>query len=431
MADVCVPMFVSSQTSIYCSSCALQPRGAANLIENHPMRYRKFRADQLFDGFDFRAEDSVLICDEKGKIENIVPGAEAGGEVKTLEGILSPGLINCHCHVELSHLKNVIPPGTGLINFLKTVVQKRDFDADIIQGEIEKAEQEMFNNGIVAVGDISNQADAIEMKRKSKIRWHTFIEVLSITDEKAEANVGHYKKVLAAHLEHIPAPHRSVLSPHAPYTVSPKSFEMINEASAHKILSVHNQEHPAEDELYKSGKGEFLELLSIFGFTSSPFPITGSSSLRSYLPHFNRGQKIFLVHNTYIPQDDIVFAKNYAQQNNLSLVFCLCPNANLYIENKMPPVDKLVKNECSIVLGTDSYSSNWQLSIAKEMQALLNSPHFANMQLKDAQKILLRWATYNGATALDWQNELGSFEQGKTPGIVLIANDLSSSKRIL
>ena len=403
----------------------------ANLIENAPMSFRKFKADQLFDGFDFKSEDSVLICDEKGKIENIVPAAEAGGDVKQLEGILSPGLINCHCHVELSHLKNVIPPGTGLINFLKTVVQKRDFDADIIQREIEKTEEEMFNNGIVAVGDISNQADAIEMKRKSKIRWHTFIEVLSITDEKAEANIAHYKKVLAAHLEHIPSPHRAVLSPHAPYTVSPKSFEMINEASANQILSIHNQEHPAEDELYKNGKGEFLELLAMFGFASSPFPITGTTSLRSYLPYFNRAQKIFLVHNTYIPQDDIVFAKNYAQQNNLSLVFCLCPNANLYIENKLPPVDELVKNECLIVLGTDSYSSNWQLSIAKEMQALLSTAYFAKMQPKEAMKTLLRYATHNGAAALDWQNQLGSFEQGKTPGVVLVANDLSSSKRIL
>jgi cytosine/adenosine deaminase-related metal-dependent hydrolase len=82
-------------------------------------------------------------------------------------------------------------------------------------------------------------------------------------------------------------------------------------------------------------------------------------------------------------------------------------------------------------LGTDSYSSNWQLSIAKEMQALMVTPYFVRMQSIEALKILLQWATINGARALNWENELGSFDKGKTPGVVLIENDLSSSKRIL
>jgi cytosine/adenosine deaminase-related metal-dependent hydrolase len=222
-----------------------------------------------------------------------------------------------------------------------------------------------------------------------------------------------------------------VLSPHAPYTISSKSFDLINDASASQIISIHNQEHPAEDELYKSGEGEFLELLAMFGFNSSPFPITGKSSLQSYLPHFTRSQKIFLVHNTFISKEDIAFAKELALQTGLSLVFCLCPNANLYIENKLPPVAELVSADCLIVLGTDSYSSNWQLSIAKEMHTLLHSPFFQKMDEQLAIEILLRWATKNGAEALGWDNELGSFQKGKKPGVVLIENDLSQSRRIL
>jgi len=395
------------------------------------MSFRKFKADKLFDGSTLRQEDFVLVTNENGRIESIIPAAEAGEDVQVLNGIISPGLINCHCHLELSHLRNVIPPGTGLISFLKSVVQKRGFKPDIIQDKVEKAEKEMHSNGIVAVGDISNQADTISVKGKSKIRWHNFIEVLSITDERAEENIAHYKNVLAAHLNLLPAIHRSVLSPHAPYTVSKKSFELINENTAGQIISIHNQEHPAEDELYKTGKGAFLDLLGLFGFTSSPFPVTGLSSLRSFLPHFNNAQKIFLVHNTFIPAEDISYAQAYALEKRMSIVFCLCPNANLYIENKLPPAEELVRNNCHIVLGTDSYSSNWQLSIAKEMQALMVTPYFARMQSIEALKILLQWATINGARALNWENELGSFDKGKTPGVVLIENDLSSSKRIL
>ena len=88
------------------------------------MAYRKFKADQLFDGRHLHGNDKVLITDVSGKIQSLVPVSEAGDDVQSFSGILSPGLINCHCHLELSHLKNVIPPHTGLIEFLCSVVTK-------------------------------------------------------------------------------------------------------------------------------------------------------------------------------------------------------------------------------------------------------------------------------------------------------------------
>ena len=158
--------------------------------------------------------------------------------------------------------------------------------------------------------------------------------------------------------------------PHAPYSISPKTFKLINELTRDQIISIHNQEHPAEDELYKTGGGDYLKLFKIFGVNQSPFPVTGKSSIRSCLPYFNNGQTILLIHNTYMGEEDIIFAKDYANENKLTLIFCLCPNANLYIENKLPPIDLFVKHDCHLVLGTDSYSSNWQLSIAKEIEAI-------------------------------------------------------------
>ena len=395
------------------------------------MGYRKFKADRLFNGAEFEKEEAVLITDQEGTVKDVVSISEAGTDIETFTGILCPGLINCHCHLELSHLKNVIPPRTGLINFLKSVVTKRGFPADVIQQAIQSAEQEMYNNGIVAVGDISNQVDAIKTKSSSAIRWHTFVEVLSPTDERAKENVEQYEKVLDAHRQHLTAPNRSVLSPHAPYTVSSKSFDLINDATASQIISIHNQEHPDEDILYRTGGGAFLELLSMFGFTSSPFPVTGKSSLQSYLPHFNHSQKIFLIHNTFTTPQDIVFSKQFASNHGVSIVYCLCPNANLYIENRLPPVGEFVANGCHIVLGTDSYSSNWQLSIAKEMKALLHSSFFLQMKEDEAMTMVLQWATKNGAEALEWSNELGTFEKGKRPGVVLLEKDLSASKRLL
>jgi cytosine/adenosine deaminase-related metal-dependent hydrolase len=392
------------------------------------MAYLKFKADKLFDGYRFSEDNTVLITDEEGIIENIVPIDEAGDDIQQFNGILSPGFINCHCHLELSHLKDVIPPHTGLIEFLCAVVTKRDFAPDIIQQKITDAEEEMFNNGIVAVGDIGNTADTAIVKNKSNIRWHNFTEVISFTDAKADENFSHYKSV-AENLENTLRAsgigHRTSIVPHAPYSISPKTFRLINEATKGQVISIHNQEHPAENELYKSGSGDYLKLFKIFGMNKSPFPITGISSIRSVLPYFNNGQTILLVHNTCTPEEDIVWANDYAAATGLKLVYCICINANLYIENKVPPIDLLVKHNCHIVLGTDSYSSNWQLSIAKEIAAV--QQYFPHIPLET----VLQWATSNGAKALSWENNMGSFEKGKKPGVVLVNSIFETSKRII
>lgn len=391
------------------------------------MQYRKFRANRLFDGYKFRETDDILITDDAGVVLDIVSLADAGTDIEQLHGILSPGLINCHCHLELSHLKNVIPPHTGLIDFLCDVVTKRGFDPAIIQQEIETGEEEMYNNGIVAVGDIGNTADTASIKSKSYIRWQNFVEVLGFYDTNADATMEQYGKVarnLDDSLQASNIAHRTSLVPHAPYSVSAKTFQLINEATAGQIISIHNQENPAEDELYKTGGGDFLKLFNVFGIEQSPFNVTGKSSIRSYLPYFNNGQQIFLVHNTFMPEEDIVWANEYAAANGLQLIYCLCPNANLYIENKTAPAELFLKHNCQLVLGTDSYSSNWQLSIAKEMQALRQHSSVSAEQA-------LQMATLNGAKALQWDDALGSFEKGKQPGVVLLTEDFSRSKRIL
>jgi cytosine/adenosine deaminase-related metal-dependent hydrolase len=390
------------------------------------MSLKKYSATQLFDGNELWA-NKVLVTTKDGTIEAILDRAEAGEEIQELEGILLPGLINCHCHLELSHLKDVIPPHTGLIEFLCSVVTKRGFDPAVIQERIAAAEQEMFNNGIVAVGDIGNTADTALVKSKSQIRWQNFVEVLSFTDEKAAENFNHYRsqsELLREAMMQASVPSRTTLVPHAPYSISPKTFELINQATAGQIISIHNQEHPAEDDLYRNGGGEYLRLFKIFGIEQSPFPVTGQSSIRSVLPYFNQGQTIFLIHNTCMTEEDIVWANEHANKQGLQLVYCLCINANLYIENKVPPVETLLKHNCQVVLGTDSYSSNWQLSIAKEMAALQH--HFPQVSLST----ILHWATHAGATALQWQDQLGSFQKGKKPGIVLLNEKEGTSQRI-
>lgn len=387
----------------------------------------KFKATQLFDGYRL-LDNKVLITQADGTIESIVDAQEAGESVRELNGILLPGLINCHCHLELSHLKDVIAPHTGLIEFLCSVVTKRNFPIELIQEKITLAEQEMYANGIAAVGDIGNTADTAAVKASSRIFWHNFVEVLSFTDNKASENILHYQSQLEQFSQALAGssvPHRSSLVPHAPYSISPATFRMLNEATQEQVISIHNQEHPAENELYVNGGGDYLKLFNIFGITQSPFPVTGQSSLRSVLPYFDRGQTILLVHNTCTTQEEMEWAADYAKQKGLRLQYCLCINANLYIENKVPPANLLYQTGASVVMGTDSYSSNWQLSIASEIKSL--HQHFPTIPLDT----ILHWATLQGARALQWDDRLGSFEKGKKPGLTLLDIQAGTSSRII
>jgi len=342
--------------------------------------------------------------------------------VEKYEGILCPGFINAHCHLELSHLKGVIPKHTGLIPFLMDVVDKRDFSMDVIQAMMVAAEEEMYQGGIVAVGDIGNTSHSLFVKSSGRICWNNFVEVLGFKDENFNDFSEQYKKVWMEFREKeadlAPNIFKTSLVPHAPYTVGIKAFEWINKASAGEVISCHNQETMAEDTLFQTGGGDFLKLLSKFGCEKSPFPVTGRSSLQSWLPYFTEGQKILLVHNTCTQEEDVDFAMKHAEKNLKGISFCLCVNANLYIENRLPPVDMFYRKGINIALGTDSLSSNDQLSIAAEISTIRKN--FSAIPLEE----VLRWATLNGAKALGREKDLGSFEKGKKPGILLLKENL-------
>lgn len=385
------------------------------------MAYRYLTATRLFDGQTF-SKAHVLVVAEDGSVNGLVPETEATGPVERFEGILMPGMINCHCHLELSHMKGVIPPGTGLVPFLISVVTKRDGDNDTEKdGKIRAAEQEIFQNGIVAVADICNTADTVAVKEASNITWYNLVEVLNLRDANLPTALNQYGAVLE---QYTAAGLEAVLTPHAPYTISEATFNELNARSAGKLISVHNCETRAEEELFVSGTGAFLNLFQLFGFTATPFAISGRSSIQTWLPYFTSGQTILLVHNSFMSEADIVFANEHAAAHGLKLVYCLCPNANLYIENVLPPVELFLKHNCTIVLGTDSYSSNWQLSIASEIKTL--KERLPQLSLEQ----LLQWATSN-ASVLKPFKQLGRFEKDTRPGVVLLNETDFSVQRIM
>lgn len=391
---------------------------------NSAMAYCKFQADQIFTGHRLLDHSHILITDPKGTVIDITT-AEAGDDVRRYPGILIPGQINCHCHLELSHLRNRIPEGQGLPTFIQGVMQTPMVEQEEKNRQMDLAEDEMYQNGIVGIGDISNHSYSIGSKLKSKIRWHHFLEITNPDDEKAKSRVAQFRQMEAAFAQAFSPGSAISLSPHAIYSVSPQTLSLINTHTKNKIISIHNQECADEDEWCRNGSGGFIRFYESIGRKNVPVPVSGKQSVQTWLPYFNNGQTILLVHNTFMQEEDIVFAQTYALQNGLRLVYCFCPNANLYIEKTLPQVDLFIKHQCDIVIGTDSYASNHQLSITGEMAAL--HKHFPQIPVT----VLLQWATLNGAKALRWDRDMGSFDKGKRPGIVLLESNLSKSTRII
>jgi aminodeoxyfutalosine deaminase len=373
---------------------------------------RKFKADKIFDGYRF-VEQKVLLTDEAGVVISIIDEKEAGDDIEKLNGILCPGFINAHCHLELSHMKGHIPKHTGLVDFVLKVVTERHFAEHDILEAIEYAEDEMLQNGIVAVGDICNNTLTIPQKNKGRLAYHNFIEASGFIPAFGKDRFDKSKMIL---LEYRTTNNqqRSTITPHAPYSVSLQLFVMINDLPNNNLLTIHNQETAAENDFFEKGTGDFLRLYQQMGIDISFFKPTGKTSLQSWLPHFTKQQSIILVHNVTTSSEDLEFIKPSTINHQPSTFLCLCPNANLYISNTLPDINMLMQHTGNIVLGTDSLASNDQLSILAEIKTLQQNFKDINMAT------LLKWATSNGAKALQMNEKLGSFEKGKQPGVLLI-----------
>ena len=375
------------------------------------MQYRKFKADYLFTN-DKLAKGKILITDETGKFQDIVDEKNVSEDIEVFKGIICPGFINAHCHLELSHLKDIIPEKTGLIDFVFEVVSKRYFEDNQILHAIAVAEKEMIRNGIVAVGDICNYSNTLSQKIKLNLRYYNFIEISGWLPEIAEARFE--KRMLSLKQFEMNNLSASIV-PHAPYSVSDVLWQKIIPFFSGKTITIHNQESEEEDLFFEKGEGDFLRMFKKMNIDNSFYQPRKLRSLQTYFQYFSSAASLILVHNTFTTQADLDFI-DFKRNNKQLISFCLCPNANLYIEDALPPVDLFLRNNLNVVIGTDSLASNHQLSVLEELKTI--NKNFPEIETGT----LLKWATINGARALQMESDLGSFEKGKTPGILLIEN---------
>jgi cytosine/adenosine deaminase-related metal-dependent hydrolase len=369
-----------------------------------------FRADYVFPVSAHPIKNGIVTVDDNGKIVSVTDNLPADINIEQVEhvkGAICPGFINAHCHLELSHLKDKIAPKGGLINFIKSIQSVRGAAATEISAAAEKADKDMYENGIVAVGDIANSNATIPAKAKSKIYYHTFVETFGFTPAGAQDI---FDKALGLLDEFKPA--SCSITPHSPYSVSKELFKLIKKycETGTNLISIHNQESDEENKFYRYRLGGFLDLYEHFGIDITHFKSQARNSLQSILPLLTNKQEVLLVHNTCTNLKDIYFIKRFDKKVH----FCFCPGANLYIENRLPKVELFVDQGFNLTLGTDSLASNTKLCILNEMRILQEK--FPSLTTER----LMQWATINGARYLGIDEEKGTIEPGKTPGLNLL-----------
>lgn len=372
-------------------------------------------ADIVFDGYDFQS-NFFMHVNEAGEILAIQREKPAV-QVRKLKGLLMPGMVNAHCHLELSHTKGLIEQKTGLSAFLQNVSKQipQKVNDKIIQRAQQVADAEMQKNGIVAVGDICNTSKSIAVKQISKIRYHNFLECIAIRATDSVKRFADYKKVYD---EFQAVDLSSSLSLHTPYTCNEGMYDLVNATS--NFISIHNQESEAENVLFERREGDFDNFYKHFDLDKKEIiqEQTSQSSFENSQRLLNADAKKLFVHNTFTRKEDLLFADE-------NTWFCFCPKANLYIENQLPAIPIFSDFHDRIVIGTDSLASNDTLNILAEVKIIQD--RFPDIPLKN----ILQWATINGAKLFDLEDKFGSFEVGKKPDFALAKDFDIESKRLL
>lgn len=316
--------------------------------------------------------------------------------VEFCAGMLVPALVNAHTHLELSHLRGVIPCGCGYAGFAAGIARTRNaFTEEQRLEAMAAADREMFDAGIGLAGDIANDESSSGVKSESRITYRTFCEVFGLKTDNFER---------ALEMSRKDASGRFSVTPHSLYSLNDSLLRRVC-SEGEGVLSIHFMESAAERELFE-GRGPLREWFDAEGFICD-FLHYGSPAER-LVKCIPADRSVMLVHCTCVSQQDIDLIMNHFRA---PVHWCLCPSSNLHITGLQPDVGLLRRNGLNICLGTDSLASNSTLSLSGELRQLSEYP---------ATEVL-RWATSGGAEALGCGDTAGRIEKGLRCGLAAVS----------
>ncbi len=382
------------------------------------MAIRIIHADHLLPGDVPPIADGAVVVDGQGTILDVGRAADmlprhAGAAVERVRGVVFPGLVNAHTHVELSSLRGKVPGGHGFVPWVDRLVTTRtevlpDEDAEAI----ERAIDELASAGTVAIGDVSNTLAPVLPLARREIGGCIFHEVLGMD----RGNVLRRIDGLRAELdERVPAWPSADLAyapaPHTLYTLHPDAARALLESAARRGLrtSLHLAEHAAERRAVEQGEGPVPEWFAQRFKQTPQWPKRPLFELAAELGALR--PNVLLVHLADARPEELA----RVAESGASAV--LCPRSNLFIEGRLPPLLAMRAAGIAPALGTDSLASNTSLDVLAEARALAD--RFPNVPKWE----LVAMATWNGARALE-RDDLGRLGRGARPGIFCVEGDV-------
>lgn len=337
----------------------------------------------------------VVEVDDSGTITSIShhDNIDSLAGVEFYPGVLMPGMVNAHCHLELSYLRGAIAEGTGFAGFAREIGRVRgNYTNEERIHAASIADSEMWSEGVEAVVDIANDELVMPIKEHSSIHYLTLFEAFGLILQSPEAQWAMANRHTNAGA-----------TPHSTYSLQDATFRDIANLGSHP-LSIHLLESADESALYHHS-GSLWEWYERMGWECD-FLHYGTPTER-VVRSIPRGRGIILVHGCMAQAEDI------ERLSVFSPAWALCPESNRYISGIKPPVQLFRSMGANIVIGTDSLASARRLSMVDNMRLLGDDIPLAE---------LLTYATLNGARAMGIEATKGSLEVGKRPGIVVLSN---------
>jgi cytosine/adenosine deaminase-related metal-dependent hydrolase len=319
--------------------------------------------------------------------------------------VLLPGLVNAHCHLELSHLRGAVPLGEGFVPWVEGLVTARarsgDEEATMATAS---ALASLEERGTAAVGDVSNRLLHLDLLAASRLRAVVFLEILAWDPARAEETERWLDEQLSLAGDEVRVQVR--LAAHALHSVSPTLLRRLVARGGFGAL--HLAESPEESRFLSSGDGPWAEFLARRGLGDVPFRPPGTSPVQyaDALGLLHPG--LVAVHGVQLDAAD----RETLARRGASVV--LCPRSNRNLGVGQADVPSLLRAGVPLCLGTDSLASVDTLDVLDD--AVLLSRQFPDLD----PAVILRMATVGGAAALGL-DDLGTLAPGKAAALAFAA----------